>query len=57
MKKTAIAALAAFQCVILAHGQTTESNDTPVITVTKNALADFQIGRSNEPSKTASWMC
>jgi len=46
MKKTAIAALAAFQFVILAQGQTTDSNDTPVITVTKNALADFQIGSS-----------
>lgn len=44
MKKNAIAALAAIPCVFLAHGQSTPAHDDPVITVTKNALSDFQIG-------------
>jgi vitamin B12 transporter len=44
MKKTILAALVAIHSVVLAHGQTTESNATPIITVTKNAQSDFQIG-------------
>ena len=44
MKKTILAALVAIHSVVLAHGQTTDSNATPIITVTKNAQSDFQIG-------------
>ena len=46
MKKTTLAALVAIHSVVLAHGQTTDSNATPIITVTKNAKSDFQIGSS-----------
>jgi len=44
MKKTTLAALVAIHSVVLAHGQTTDSNVNPIITVTKNAQSDFQIG-------------
>ena len=44
MKKTTLAALVAIHSVVLAHGQTTDSNATPIITVTKNAQSDFQVG-------------
>ena len=43
MKKTTLAALVAIHSVVLAHAQTTDSN-TPIITVTKNAQSDFQVG-------------
>jgi vitamin B12 transporter len=44
MNKNALAVLAAIPCVFSAYGQSTSSNVAPIITVTKNAQSDFQIG-------------
>lgn len=44
MKKTTLVALATILGLASTHAQTDIINDTPIITVTKNAQADFQIG-------------
>jgi vitamin B12 transporter len=44
MRKAAAAVFAALPCVFLAHGQNASNNESPVITVTKNAQSDTQIG-------------
>ena len=44
MKKITLAALVAIHSVTLASGQTSATNTPPIITVTKNAQSDFQVG-------------